>query len=274
MEFSDFLLTLRAALTNVLTSAYGYLPRVIGALLVLLAGIALGKILRYVAERLLHRAQSLVPARLLEGEREEWGRFVVRLVGRLTFWLVVLFAAGAAAEVLGFAALTGGLSGFAGYMPRLIAAALLVLGGILVGNLAAGWIQTSARSARIVYGDSVAKAARAAIILVASVVALGQAGIDSTLLVVAVGTVLGAFLGAVALAFGLGARTTVANIIGAHYFQRSYKVNQRIRIGPHEGRILEIRPTGVLLETSAGVTLIPAGVFSEETTVLVSEDAS
>jgi len=273
MVLSDWFAMLQSALADVLASAYSYLPRVVGAFFVLLLGWILGKALRYIAQRFLRRAQALVPQRVLDGEREEWGRFVVRVVGGLAFWLVVLFAAGAAAEILGFAALTGGLSGFAGYVPRLIAAVLVLLGGIVAGNIAASWIKSSARSARIVYGDAVAKAVRAAVVLVASVVALGQAGIDSTLLVVAVGTVLGAFLGAVALAFGLGARATVANIIGSHYFQRSYRVNQRIRIDGHEGRILEIRPTGVLLETPQGVTLVPAGTFSEATTVLVSEDA-
>ena len=113
---------------------------------------------------------------------------------------------------------------------------------------------------------------KSAIVLVAVVVALTQAGIDSTILVVALGTVLGAFLGAVALAFGLGARTTVSNLIAAHYLQRSYRVNQRIRIGEHQGRILEMRPTEVLLETGEGVTLIPAKDFAERTSVLLGEE--
>ncbi|HSF15905.1 MAG TPA: hypothetical protein VLK65_10175 [Vicinamibacteria bacterium] len=274
MNFGEWVAALQTALENVLMSISAYLPRLLGAFLVLVVGWILGKLLRYGVVRLIRRAQAVVPARVLEGGGEQWGRFVVRVVGGLAFWLVLLFAAGSAAELLGFAALTGALSGFASYVPRLIAAVLVLLGGFIVGSLAASWIRGAARSARIAYGDSVATVARAAIVLVASVVALAQAGIDSTLLVVAVGTVLGAFLGSVALAFGLGARATVANIIGSHYFQRAYKVSQRIRIGAHEGRILEIRPTGVLLDTSEGVTLVPASAFSEQTTVLLSEDPS
>ena len=274
MNWSDWVASLQGALGNVLAGIYAYLPRVAGALAVVLFGWLLAKVLRSLSERLLRRAQALVPARLLEGEREEWGGYVVRVVGGLAFWLVLLFAFGSAAEILGFAALTGGLSGFAGYVPRLIAAVLVLLGGVVAGNLTANWISSSARAARIAYGDSVAKAARTAIVLLASVVALSQAGIDSTLLVIAASTVMGAFLGAVALAFGLGARATVANIIGSHYFERTYRVNQRVRIGEHEGRILEIRPTGVLLESADGVVLVPASTFSETPTVLLTENAS
>lgn len=273
MNFSEWAVGLQAALGNVLANVYDYLPRIVGAVVVLLVGWILGKVLRYVIERVLRRAQSLLPARLHEGEREQVGGLVVRVVGGLVFWLVFLFAAGAAAEILGFAALTGGLSGFASYVPRLIAAMLVLLGGVIAGNVAAGWIRSSAQSARIAFGESIAKVARVAIVLFASIVALAQAGIDSTLLVVAVGTVLAAFLGSVALAFGLGARATVANIIGSHYFQRSYRVNQRIRVGEHEGRILEIRPTGVVLDAAAGVVFIPASTFSERSTVLLTERA-
>ncbi len=273
MDLANWVETLRAAFTGVLQSAYAYLPRLVGALAVLLLGWGLAKLLRLVVGRLLRRARSLIPTSILGAEHQESVGSVMRLVGGLSFWLVVLFAAAAAAEVLGLSALTGGLSGFASYVPRLIAAVLVLLGGVVCGTIAAGWMRSFARVERIAYGDSAARAARTTIILFASVVALAQVGIDSTLLVVGVGTVLGAFLGAVALAFGLGARATVANIIGAHYVQRSYKVNQRIRIGDHEGQILEIRPTGVLLDTRDGVVHVPASTFTENVSTALGEDA-
>lgn len=271
MDFSEWVVSLETAVRTVLEGVYAFLPRLVGAVLVLVVGWILAKAARYVVERLLRRAGQLMPARLLGDERDTWATFVVRVLGILTFWLVILLAAGSAAEVLGFDALTVGFSGLAIHFPRLIAAVLVLLGGIIGGNFAANWIRTSARTARIAYGDSAARAARACIVLLASVVALSQAGIDSTLLVIAVATVLGAFLGSVALAFGLGARATVANIVGAHYVQRAYNVNQRIRIGEHEGRILEIRPTAVLLDAADGVTLIPASAFNEESSVLLDE---
>lgn len=274
MDLASWIDTLRTASTGVLTSLYAYLPRVVGAVAVLLIGWGLAKLLRLAVGRLLQRAKSLVPVSILGAEHQESVGFVMRVVGGLSFWLAVLLAAAAAAEVLGLSALTGGLSGLASYVPRLIAAVLVILGGVVCGTVAASWIRSFARGERIAYGDSAARAARTTIILFAAVVALAQIGIDSTLLVVGVATVLGAFLGAVALAFGLGARATVANIIGSHYVQRAYKVNQRIRIGDHEGQILEIRPTGVLLDTRNGVVHVPASTFTEHASTMIGESAS
>lgn len=257
---------------DVMARLSAILPRVLAGLLVLFMAFLVGWVLRVGVEKLLERGRKLLPGRALESGSDV-ERWVVRLVGALVFWLVALVGAAVAVEVLGLSALTATLAGFARYLPRIIAAVLEVGAGIIAGNLAASWVFRTARVANIVYARAAANAVKSGIILVASVIALTQAGVDSTVLVVALGTFLGAFLGAVALAFGLGARTTVSNLISAHYLQRSYRVNQRIRIGEHEGRILEIRPTEVMLDTSEGVTLIPAKAFSEETSVLLSEDA-
>ena len=35
----------------------------------------------------------------------------------------------------------------------------------------------------------------------------------------------------------------VSNIVAAHYLSQAYRVGQRIQVGDHEGRIVEIAPT-------------------------------
>jgi small-conductance mechanosensitive channel len=248
------------------------LPAIFGAGLVFLLGLLFAAASRFLVVRLLQRARRLLPGRALGEDESDFERVFVGLLGGLVFWLFALVSAAVAVEVLGLPGLTSTLSGFARYLPRIITAVLLVAAGIVVGNLAASWVARTARAANIAYARAVANAVKSAIILVAVVVGLTQAGIDSTILVVALGTVLGAFLGAAALAFGLGARTTVSNLIAAHYLQRNYRVNQRVRIGAHQGRILELRPTEVLLETVEGVTLIPAKEFAEQSSVLLTEE--
>jgi len=47
-------------------------------------------------------------------------------------------------------------------------------------------------------------------------------------------------------------------------------VGQRIRVAGHEGRILELTPHSVVLETEDGRVSVPGRVFSEEAVVLVA----
>ena len=82
-----------------------------------------------------------------------------------------------------------------------------------------------------------------------------------------------ALAGAVALSFGLGAGSTVANIISARYVRSNYRVGQQIRIMDMEGRILEMLPTGVILDTDKGRTFIPAKIFDQEASVLLDNQS-
>ena len=72
----------------------------------------------------------------------------------------------------------------------------------------------------------------------------------------------------VALALSLGARTYVANLIGGHQLRHSFSVGQTIRMGGFEGRILDLTPVSVVLETEEGRVSLPAKLAGEEAIVL------
>ena len=76
-------------------------------------------------------------------------------------------------------------------------------------------------------------------------------------------------VGGSALAFALGSRTAVANILALHYVAQSYKVGQRVRLGDLEGEIVEFKKTAVVVATADGLVLVPAQEFSERRSTLV-----
>ena len=84
----------------------------------------------------------------------------------------------------------------------------------------------------------------------------------SSLIVVIIGTL----LAGATLAFGFGAKTLVANIIGAQYTRRHCKSGETLKIGELEGVILEITQSSIILDTGAGRAVIPAKKFQEEIT--------
>ena len=75
-----------------------------------------------------------------------------------------------------------------------------------------------------------------------------------------------------AIAFGLGAKTLVSNLISAYYIREHIEPGQKIRIGELEGIVLEVSSTTIILNTSAGRTSVPTSRYQEENmTVLVDE---
>jgi small-conductance mechanosensitive channel len=101
------------------------------------------------------------------------------------------------------------------------------------------------------------------IVTVALVTALDHVRVDIAFLTATLLIAVGALTGSVALAFALGARTAVSNIIACHYLQQTHRMGQLVRLGSVEGRIVEFTSGAVILEGPDGRVMVPAKVFSE-----------
>lgn len=251
------------------------LPNILVAAALILAGFLLGHLLRAITRRLTRGAVERMarsPSLAAAMERTEVTRVVPRIVAGFVFWLVLLFFAATALEALGLPVITNALSRFVYYLPNVLAAGLIIAAGIVVGRLARATVTRAAASARVAAGPTLGRLADGGIVLLAGVVALDELGIDSSALVVALTIVFGSVMAAVGLAFGLGARTAVANIIASQALAKAYRVGQTVRIDGLEGRIIETTPRAVILATDQGRMLVPAKKFDEEASLLLSEE--
>ncbi len=261
-------------LNNLAQSLRELLPAILAAAALLLIGLVLGRLLRTLSRRLTAGALERLARSPTLGsalQRTDVTNTVPRMVGLFVFWLVFLFFAASALETLGLPVITNSLSRFVYYLPNVLAAALIVAAGVVVGRVVRGTVTAAAVSAGVAIGPALGRLADGAILLLAIVVSLEELGIDSSALVVMLTVVFGSGLAATGLAFGLGARTSVSNIIAAHYLRRAYQVGQTVRIDGAEGRIVQTTPTAVLLETDKGKLMVPAKKFAEETSLLVTE---
>ncbi len=250
-----------------------YLPQLLAATLLLVAGWLLARVLRAVVRRLMPRLFRLVPSdafqRGLKTSGMETG--ITDAMSGIVYWLVLLLFMAAATDVLGVPVVATLASGLAKYLPSILSAVLIVIVGLVLGNIARTTVSATVTSAGLPYGDLPGRLAQTAILLVTAVVAIDQVGIDSTFIIIVIAIFLATSLGGLALSFGLGARATVSNILASHYQLHNYQVGQRIRIGAYEGRIVEVNNVSVLLDTPEGRVLVPASEFNERPSVLLRE---
>jgi hypothetical protein len=257
-----------------------FAPRLLAAAGLAAAGWLAGRLLKFLTVRLLRgwgRQVASGVGRLLgsrDAEREMRGFAlrppVVEAAGRVVFWLAFLFFAAAATEALGLPVVSAWLSGVAAYLPRLLVAALIVVLGLLAGSLARTTLSATAASAGFAYADALGRVAQGIVVMASCIVAFDQLGIQVTFLTVLAAIVTGTLLGGAALAFGLGARTAVSNIIASHYLLKTYRVGHHVRIGAVEGRIVDITPTAVIVATADGQAMVPAKEFSEQASLLLT----
>jgi len=274
MDYARLEKALIESLSTLAAGATSLLPSLLGALLLVLVGWLLARLVRGSLRRVLDTVLGRIGARTARDaglrssgvqQRISWA------VSSGAFWLILFVFLFAAVRVVDFPVLNDIFVTIGGYLPHLAAAGLTLLVGYLAGELARSSIAHGAHAASVGYGEFMGRAVQLGILALALVVSADVLGIDSTFLVVAASVVLATTFGGAALAFGLGARATVANLLASHYVQRSYRAGQRVRIDETDGRILEITETAVVLETKQGRVQVPAALFSERVSVLLTD---
>lgn len=273
-EWTD---TLSASVVRVAEVFFAYLPSVLGSLALVvigwLAARAFRSVTRTLAERGLERLarQRLARTKAIDSNVQQSAayRLVPVVAGALVYWTVLLFFIAAAIEALGLPAVSNVVTLVSAYLPRVLAAALILLVGLWAGEFVRTLLQRVTAVTEIAYAPFLGRALQVLIGVVFLIIAVAQLGIDSSVLVITLAIVFAAAFGSAALAFGLGARATVSNIIAARYVRRGYRPGDTIRIGDIEGQLVEITDTSVLLDSAEGRVTIPAIRFVEDSSLLL-----
>lgn len=252
-----------------------YLPNVVGAILLLIVGWALARILRALTIRavlLLDKLFSQFGAAPTI-ERFRVGR-ASAVLGTVVFWLVILSFIAGAAQVLGLEAFTDWLKRLIDYLPTLIAGVLIIAAGWVVSRFAADFILATATRLASRQRTILARIAQVLILVGAIMVGADQIGIRITFLAIFIAAIASTVVGGVALAVGFGARDYIANLIGAHYLRQSFSVGQTVRVGNMEGRVLEVTATVLILETGEGRVTLPGRVYNEQPITIITRPVS
>ena len=251
--------------------------RMTAAVVLLAIGLVAAFLLRMLAVRIVAAFERAAPGRELRtsfaGVARE--RRISEIVGSVVSWAVLLFFVATAANALGVALLSTVVATLSQFVPRVFVALLILVAGLVMGNLARAALASSAVGAGTSFGAGLGQVLRIAIITAAALIAVAGLGVDIALLTAIFSVALAALLGGFALAFGLGARTAISNIIGSHYLRQTFEVGQRVRIGGIEGTIAQLTATAVMLDGPDGRMIVPAKQFGEmPSTLLLKTDAS
>ena len=256
MQFDPWTQSLLAAMSSLWASVAGFIPRLFGALVVVLLGFVVAKLLDTLLSKVLAKVGL---DRLMTGTglTKLLGRAGIRipvsaLIGKVVYWFVLLIFLVSAAESLGLERVSATLDMLALYVPKVFGAALILLAGVLLAQLLSGLVRGAAESVGLDYANGLARMAQGLVIIISISVAIGQLEVKTELLNYVIAIVLITVGLAVALAFGLGSRELVAQILAGIYVRELYEVGQRVSLGDLEGQIEEIGTVKTLLLTDDG----------------------
>jgi hypothetical protein len=275
-DVSIWMSEFKSSATRLFSSFIDFIPDLIGAILLLLVGWIVARLVRSAGTRTVIWFNTFIE-RTLGRDRGRYLRLspaAIKLLGSVAFWVIILLFITAATRVLGLLVFSDWLDQVVAYLPTLLAGALIILVGVVISTLVRDLTGAAVASAGIAYGDLFGRGAQAAVLVTALIIGINQVGIDVTLLVTLVSILFAAICVSFALAFALGARSFVGNLIGAHYLQQYYQPGQQARLGDIEGEILELTPTSVILASKSGRVTVPAKIFNDAATLLLPEGAS
>jgi small-conductance mechanosensitive channel len=201
MEFGD-------RLGSMWAYTVAYLPQLLGAIVILIVGWIVAKLLESATETVLEKTRFDMAVDR-GGVRAAIARTGSNLdpsslVARLVFWIVFLVAILMAANALGLTAVANMFERLVAYIPNVIVAVLIIVMGMVIGEFVKDLILASVGSLSGV--NPVAHVAKVAIMTLAIFMALDQLGIARNIVVTAFTLILGAVALAAGLAFGLGNR--------------------------------------------------------------------
>lgn len=249
------------------------IPNVLSAALVVIVGWLLARLIRgliiraiHALDRVLRRFNSQQASRApLAQERS------VKAVGAIFYWAVILLFLTAATQVLGMGVFSDWLSSIMNYLPAVIAGILILLAGFVFSLMVRDLVTAAANSAHIAYADMLGQTVQILIFSTAVVVGIDQMGINVTFLIVIVAIILGMVFGGLALAFGLGAKDVVNNVLAAHYVRQTYQIGDTVEFNNLKGRIIQITNVSIVVENDQGQSFIPTSLFLTEQSMRVED---
>ncbi len=205
------------ALANALNLLLGFIPKLIGFLVILLIG--------WIVASLISRAFTFLLRKIgfdRMSDRIGLTRFeqhmgvhmdAASLLGKIVYWFLFLIFLVPATDALGVPAVSNILNELVSYIPNIFVAVLVLILGALAATIVADLVRGATASANMDHPSIYANIARWAIIGFAIIVALEQLNIAPAIMNVLFASIAGAVALALGLAFGLGGRETAQRLL-------------------------------------------------------------
>lgn len=269
--FAEWSTALQDVLSAFLGKASQFLPKLIGALLLLLVGWLIARLLRSIGTNVVMTVERVLSQSSIArtGASVKLPLISARLLGGILFWLVLLFFVTAATEVMGLGIFTSWLAQLVGYLPTVAAGGLIIVVGVLAARMARQLVEAAPIGEVRAQRELLGRMVQAVILITAILVGADQIGVRVTFVVIMAAVIVAALVGAAALAVSLASRSYVANLIGSHYLRQTYAIGQQVRVDGYEGKILEMSATSLVLETRDGRVSLPAKLFNDAPIVLL-----
>lgn len=260
---------------NVLLGFTGAVPKLIGAVLLFVVGWLVAKIVSAALRKALEVTKIDAFAEKLK-DLDFLSGFTLKpsvMLSQVVFYILLLFFISAVSETLGMAVVSNQVASLINYIPKLLSAVVVFLGGALLANLLKEAVGTAAKSLNIPSSGLIANIVFYFLLISIAISALEQAGMNTDFIKNNLTLILGGVVFAFALAYGYASRDTLTNLLSASYSRNRFFVGDEIEVGHLRGTIIDIDSAAVTLRDTAGKTVVLPQRLLTQTEVTIHQRA-
>ncbi len=263
--FERFQLMLSESLASAYDKVWGLLPEILFAIVVVFVGWIVAVLIHHIVLWVLNffaidKLAAKTPLQsILRGIGITSGPSAI--IGWLVFWMVVLLTLIVAADTLQLTQVSEGLSIVTGYIPQVIVSILIVIFGMLLAKFLQMLTLQAMGKMEISYKKYVGKAVQLTVLVFVFVAAIDQLGFSLHYVLNGLVTIVSVLLLMVGIGAALGARTLIDNATACQQIRRQISLGDTVQIDGESGKVKEFTLTSVVLETAAGVKVLPAAHF-------------
>ncbi len=256
-------------LGSILKDIGSALPGILGAIIVLVIGWLITKIVTFILKKVLKLANvdrlsdKLNEAQLF-GDSDIKIEISKVLVGFVKWVLRLVFII-VAADVMNLKIISSEIANLLRYLPILLSAMVILMIGLYAAKLVKKAITAVMESMGVGGSKIVGNLVFYIIVIFVGITALNQAGIDTVIITSNFTIILGAFLLAIALALGLGSKEVVGDLLRTFYTRKIYEVGDKVKIKKIEGEVESIDHISMVIKTSKGKIVMPIKKVVENT---------
>ena len=207
-----------ASLQNAWATIMGFLPTLVGAVIVLIVGLVIASMLRSIFAKLIDalKIDAILKKVGLEKFVERAGMQLSsgKFIGGLVYWFLVVVVVLAISDVLGLVGLSSFLNAVLAYFPSVVVAALIMLASLVVANFVRVLVRGSIMSAKLHASRFLGTLVWWSIVIFGFLTALLQLGVATQLIYSIIIGFIAMLSLAGGIAFGLGGKEYASYLLG------------------------------------------------------------
>jgi len=250
------------------------IPKLVGAIVILVVGNWIAKLIASLIKKMLVALKvDTLGDKINEIdviEKSSFNFVLSEIISKCVYYILFLLFAMVSAEVLEFKAVSDLFNDIFNFIPKLIAAGIVLTIGLVIADLLKNIVNTTTKSLGIPSAKIIGSFVFYFIVLMTVVTALTQIGIDTDFISNNLTVILGGAVFAFGLGYGIASKDTMSNFLASFYSKDKFKLGNKIKIEDVSGEIIEMdNSTMTILGNDNQKIIIPLRKLTTETVEII-----